>query len=143
MAVFTLPYGRTGMPLTVPDGLIGACLEPALHSAKSCLSGRELIEESLAHPIASDRLSELARGKRNAVLILSDHTRPVPSRLIVPAMLAELRRYNPGIDVTLLVATGCHRETTRRELADKLGEEILRLGLGSDVAVFVRSGGKS
>jgi nickel-dependent lactate racemase len=39
-------------------------------------------------------------------------------------MLAELRQGTPEIEITLLVATGCHRGTTKAELAEKLGEEI-------------------
>jgi len=80
---------------------------------------------AIDNPIGSPPLEELARGKRRAVVILSDHTRPVPSRILVPPMLERLRRGNPGIDITLLVATGCHRPTTRAELVEKLGEEIV------------------
>jgi len=86
--------------------------------------GAQLVEAALASPIGSPPLRELARGKKNAVLILSDHTRPVPSRDIVPAMLRELRADNPEIDITLLVATGFHRGTTRAELEKKLGTEL-------------------
>ncbi|MDR3121263.1 MAG: nickel-dependent lactate racemase [Clostridiales bacterium] len=70
------------------------------------------------------RLCELARGKRSAVVICSDHTRPVPSRRILPHMLRELRAGSPGIEITLLVATGLHRATSRDELAAKFGPEI-------------------
>jgi len=49
----------------------------------------------------------------------------VPSRDILPPMLEELRNGNPQIEITLLVATGCHRGTTRAELAAKLGEAIV------------------
>lgn len=59
------------------------------------------------------------------MVIISDHTRPVPSRCIIPHMLAELREGNPSIDITLLVATGCHRGTTPQELEQKLGREIV------------------
>ena len=86
--------------------------------------GARLVSKALAAPIGSAPLRELARGKKNAVLILSDHTRPVPSRDIVPAMLAEMRAENPEIDITLLVATGFHRATTAAELERKLGKEI-------------------
>nr|WP_245535123.1 nickel-dependent lactate racemase [Leadbettera azotonutricia] len=44
----------------------------------------------------------------------------------MPRMLAEIRRGNPKADVTILIATGCHRETTRAELEDKFGPEILK-----------------
>ena len=83
------------------------------------------VERALDAPFGSPHLGELARGKRRAVVILSDHTRPVPSRLIVPPMLERLRRGNPSIDITLLVATGCHRAPRRDELAEKLSSEVV------------------
>lgn len=83
------------------------------------------VRAALASPIGSERLRDLAKKARNCVIICSDHTRPVPSCHIIPAMLAELREGNPGIDVTLLIATGCHRGTTREELVGKFGPEIV------------------
>ena len=41
-------------------------------------------------------------------------------------MLAEVRRGNPAADITILIATGCHRETTRDELVAKFGEDIVQ-----------------
>lgn len=82
-----------------------------------------IVGDALAHPIGSPTLEKLAQGKNSAVILISDHTRPVPSRLLLPPMLAELRRGNPSIQITLLVATGCHRETTAEELRKKLGDE--------------------
>lgn len=70
-------------------------------------------------------MRQLAQDKRTAVIIISDHTRPVPSRHIIPHMLKELREGNPAIEITLLVATGCHRGTTAAELEQKLGREIV------------------
>ena len=47
-------------------------------------------------------------------------------------MLEDLRRGNPEIAVTLLVATGCHRGTTAGELRAKLGDAPIKTvyGLG-------------
>ena len=86
--------------------------------------GAQLVLDALENPVESPRLSDLAAGKKKVVLIASDHTRPVPSRIIVPAMLAEIRRGNPEAQITILIATGCHRGTTREELIAKFGEEI-------------------
>ena len=69
-------------------------------------------------------MEQLAVGKRNAVVITSDHTRPVPSRIILPQILERLRKGNPDIQITILVATGLHRPTNTRELAEKFGEKI-------------------
>ena len=86
-------------------------------------NGAALVAEAMAKPCGPS-LRELAVGKENIVIIISDHTRPVPSRDILPGMLREIREGNPGARVTLLVATGVHRGTTVEELRAKLGDEI-------------------
>ena len=86
--------------------------------------GLSIVKSAMENPIDSPRLSELARGKNNCVIIISDHTRPVPSRDILPNMVAELREGNPEIKITLLVSTGFHRPTTEAELRAKLGDEL-------------------
>lgn len=84
----------------------------------------EIVRKAMSNPISSKKLSDLAKGKEKATIIISDHTRPVPSRNIIPHMLSELRSANPDIKIVLLVATGCHRSTSREELVAKLGEDI-------------------
>jgi nickel-dependent lactate racemase len=85
-----------------------------------------LVEAALANPMGTAPLRVLARGRDRVVFIASDHTRPVPSKFIVPPMLAEIRRGNPRADITILVATGCHRGSSGAELEDKFGPEITR-----------------
>ena len=120
-----IPYGTASQILTVPDGLDAEVLRSGAHGAARTKSEDALVLEAMAAPIASPRLSELAKGKRNITVICSDHTRPVPSRRIIPHMLAELRAGNPEAEITLLIATGCHRPTTREELIQKFGPEIV------------------
>ena len=88
--------------------------------------GREIVRKAIENPIGSPRLCELAKGKKSCVIIISDHTRPVPSKDILPEMFAELEAGSPGIGIALLVATGFHRPTTTAELEAKLGEDILK-----------------
>ena len=87
-------------------------------------AGIDIVRESMMNPIDSPRLSELAKGKPDCVIIISDHTRPVPSKDILPVMLEELRLGNPDIKVKLLVSTGFHRSTTVEELKFKLGDDL-------------------
>ena len=42
----------------------------------------------------------------------------------MPLILKEIRRGNPDADITILISTGLHRETTREELESKFGPEI-------------------
>lgn len=120
------PYGKTSLPLDIPSERVSGILESHLHSYKPEKSEEEIVLESLLSPIGSERLSEKAKGKDNIVLICSDHTRPVPSKLIIPPMLKEIRKGNPKAHITLLISTGCHRETTKEELIDKFGSEIVK-----------------
>ena len=119
----SIPYGRTRLEADVPDERMLGVYEAPLPPPASDPAAE--VARALDDPIGSPRLEDLAAGKRTATVILSDHTRPVPSRWLVPPMLERLRRGNPGIDVTLLVATGCHRAPRRDELVEKLGEEIV------------------
>lgn len=119
--MITLPYGKTGMPLEEGNA---AVLHSHITELKSDKTGRQLVREALENPIGSPRLRDLAKGKNTCTFIISDHTRPVPSKDIVPEMLAEIKAGNPDIDITFLVATGCHRTTKPEELRSKLGDEV-------------------
>ena len=121
----SIPYAKTHLEFEIPAGTDAEILRSKQVPVPDGVTQDQLVLDALAHPIGSPGLAELAQGKKTAVVICSDHTRPVPSRHIIPHLLAELRRGNPQIDVTLLVATGCHRGTTREELTAKFGEEIV------------------
>ena len=119
--MISIPYGKGQLSWELPyDGLLTSRVD----QLKSEKTGQELVEEAMAHPIGSPTLRELAVGKKSCTIIISDHTRPVPSRDILPPVLRQLRQGSPDIAVTLLVATGFHRLTTKEELTAKLGEEI-------------------
>ena len=119
--MISIPYGKGQLCWEFPyDGLLTSRVD----QLKSEKTGQELVEEAMAHPIGSPTLRELAVGKKSCTIIISDHTRPVPSRDILPPVLRQLRQGSPDIAVTLLVATGFHRLTTKEELTAKLGEEI-------------------
>ena len=118
-----IPYGHGAQTLELNEDFL--CLESRIQELPAAADQDKVVLDAMASPIGSAPLRELAAGKQTAVLIISDHTRPVPSRHIVPHMLSELRAGNPDIQITLLVATGCHRGTTPAELVSKLGEEIV------------------
>ena len=120
----TIPFGKSGMELHAD--LTGAeVLESHIGEPPAADTEDRLVQAAMRAPIGTPQLRELAAGKKTCTLIISDHTRPVPSRHIVPFMLEELRAGNPDIDITLLVATGFHRGTTKDELVGKLGQEIV------------------
>ena len=125
MKTVAFPYGKEKLSYTF-GGELCAVLEPSINEYAPEADGAELVRRAMADPIGSQKLSELSKGKKKVVIIASDHTRPVPSKLIIPPMLAEIRAGSPDADITILIATGCHRGTTKDELIAKFGEEIVK-----------------
>ena len=121
----SLPYGKSRIDLEVEEEHLAGVLRSGIHGYRPPLGAAELVRESIENPIGSPRLRDLAAGKRRITVIASDHTRPVPSRVIMPQMLAEIRAGSPDAEITILVATGLHRSTTKAELAAKFGDETM------------------
>ena len=119
------PYGKTKLSYTFGDDELAGVLESSINEYNPGLSGEELVKKAMSEPADSPALKELVKGKNNIVIIASDHTRPVPSKIIMPAMLSEIREGNPDADITILISTGCHRATTEDELIAKFGEDIV------------------
>lgn len=123
MAEVKLPYAKTHLTLDVPEKNLLGVYESELPAAAADQSGE--VNRALDNPIGSKPLEELAKDRKKAVVITSDHTRPVPSKTIMPEILKRLRKGSPDIQITILVATGFHRATTKDELIAKLGAEIV------------------
>lgn len=118
------PYGKEHISHIFAEELIGV-LDSSINSYTPEHSQSELVENALKSPVGAKPLAELAVGKKNIVIIASDHTRPVPSKIIIPPMLREIRRGAPDAKITILIATGCHRGTTKDELVAKFGSDIV------------------
>jgi len=124
MSVVKFPYGSDLLEYDFPADRLQAVLVSSMHHYRAEKSQEQLVADALANPIGTPRLSAMAEGKNKVVLIASDHTRPVPSKIIVPQMLAEIRKGNPDADITIVISTGCHRGTTQAEIEAKFGPEI-------------------
>jgi len=119
----TLDYGRSGLDVKIPDENLLAVLEindqPALENPE------ESILDALERPIGAHPLSEIARGKGTCVIVVSDITRPVPNRIILPPIFRLLDAC--GImkeNIAILVGTGLHRPNEGEELKELLGDDI-------------------
>ena len=119
------PYGKEKLSYEFDAKELSGILTSSIEEYEPELDETTLVKKALEEPIGSAKLSKLAEGKQNVVIIASDHTRPVPSKIIMPLMLEEIRKGNPEAKITILIATGCHRGTTKEELVSKFGEEIV------------------
>lgn len=120
-----LPYDKQSLDATVPKKNLMSVLVSKVAKFHIDLSEQEIVERSLDNPIGSQTLEELARGKKNIVIISSDHTRPLPSKIIMPILLKRIRTSAPKAKITILISTGFHRAPTKAELFDKYGSEIV------------------
>jgi len=120
-----LPYHKKTVPVEIPDHNFVGSLVSRVEEYKPGKSQEELVEASLDNPIGSLKLEELVKGKKNIVIISSDHTRPVPSKIITPILLRRIRSSQPDANIKILVATGFHRPSTQQELVDKYGQDIV------------------
>jgi nickel-dependent lactate racemase len=88
------------------------------------------VGRALDAPTGAPPLTQAARGRPCALVVVSDITRPVPNSIILPAVLERLDR--AGIRpraVTVLVATGLHRPPTDEETRAIVGDEALAAGV--------------
>ncbi|MGP3777943.1 nickel-dependent lactate racemase [Halanaerobium saccharolyticum] len=125
MKQIKFPFGRKELELEVEEERLRGVLLSQAHKFKAEKSETEIVKEAMENPIDSKKLSGLARGKKEIVIISSDHTRPVPSHITMPILLEEIRKTAPEAEITILVATGFHRASTDAELRDKYGDEIV------------------
>lgn len=116
------PYGKTHLEYDFEKVNV---LTSSIEEYNPGMPEQALVDAAMDSPEGGVSLRELAKGKQKIVLIASDHTRPVPSKVVVPPMLREIREGNPNADITILISTGCHRGTTKQELIGKFGEEIV------------------
>jgi nickel-dependent lactate racemase len=121
----TLDYGRTGLEVTLPDERTIGPL--AIKNAVPLADPERALAESLAKPIGARPLAELAKGRKNACILICDITRPVPNKLILPQVLKTLEEAGiPRKEILILNATGLHRPNEGAELVEMVGEEIVR-----------------
>ncbi len=116
-------YGDKEVSLTFPDDWN---LNKIAFEKREALSTDEM-RLAFHQPIGSPRISEMAQGKKNAVIIADDLTRPTPASEVIPFILEEL--FEAGIpeeEILIFMGFGCHRQMKRDDLVKKLGEDVVR-----------------
>lgn len=117
-----LPCGKESIALDLPDTV--QLLQT--HATIPIKNTQQAVKQVLAKPIGTPPLAELAKGRKNCCIVISDITRPVPNKLILPPILRTLEE--SGIakeDITILIATGMHRPNLGEELEGMVGKEIM------------------
>ena len=120
----SLAFDETGAEIELPEGRSIRVLRSRFADALD--DPQRAIEAGLQNPIGCAPLEELAAGKRSAAISICDITRPAPNRIVLPPVIAALERAGiPASQISILIATGLHREATEAELNEIVGPEIL------------------
>ncbi|MEX0978002.1 MAG: nickel-dependent lactate racemase, partial [Pirellulales bacterium] len=118
-----LEYARCGLEVELPSERVVRTL--AYKNAPPLADPAAQLDAVLACPTGTPPLAELARGRRDACIVICDITRPVPNALILAPLLATLEAAGiPREKITILVATGLHRESTPDEIVEMVGADI-------------------
>jgi lactate racemase len=117
-------YGNTTLEIDLPDDWdVDICgMRGASHPPLTI----EQMRKAILDPIDSPRLRDLAGGKKSAVIVFDDMTRPTRTYELAPIVLEELAA--AGLredDITFVCALGTHGALTQHELRKKLGPAIL------------------
>jgi lactate racemase len=118
----TLAYGRDGLAVDVPeDAVVILPTElPGLPDEAGAVG------QALAQPQAGPALAQLAARAERVVVVFPDLTRPMPNRTVLPPLLGQLERAGvPDAAITLLCATGTHRQASADEMAELVGPDVV------------------
>lgn len=120
-----IDYGKSGLEVEIPQENLAEVI--TLKPAPTLAEPEDEVRRALGQPIGTPPLRDLARGKKTACVVVSDITRPVPNKVILPPLLEVLGKAGiPSENITLLVATGMHRPNTPEELEEMLGQDVLK-----------------
>ncbi|WP_018132283.1 nickel-dependent lactate racemase [Effusibacillus pohliae] len=116
----TLSYGKQGLTVDVPDTAV--VVEPR-HLA-GLPDEKAAVVNALRHPIGCPPLCEMVKPTDRVAIVISDITRPTPNHKLVPWLLEELSHV-PLEQFVIINGTGTHRDQTRDEFIQMLGEWVV------------------
>jgi len=118
-----LNYGKKIVSLDIPDSNFLGMMKP--EDIDRVDDPAAEVRLALVEPIGSQRLKELLSPNDRAVILVSDISRPVPSKILLPPILAEIKI--AGLDdnqVKIVFGLGVHRKQTEEEKKDLVGKKI-------------------
>lgn len=126
---FSLPannlYGNEPVCIDIPDHWEVSVCQYA--GADAPAMRREQIAAAIAAPEGCAPIREAAKGKRDAIIIIDDISRPTPCADIARAVIAELEQAGISRDsIRFLCAVGTHRAMSREDFVRKLDEALVQ-----------------
>lgn len=120
-----VPYGRGTTRAHIPEtNLMGVYEAPGAQYVED--PAAEILR-AIENPIGCEPLGKKLKPGQTVCIVVSDVTRPVPYKVMLPVLIKYLNEHGiEDVDITLLVATGLHRQLEKAEMPDLYGEEIVQ-----------------
>jgi len=117
---YSISYGKGDLILDVAEERVVGVLAP--REVQQVPDVDAAVRASLDRPFESDPLPALVRGKKSALIITVDNTRPSTEEMLLPILdICE----GEGLQVSVINATGRHRQMTEEELYTHLGNRVM------------------
>jgi len=122
---FELKYGKGHVEFEIEEKNYMCSLLP--NEIEFELKGEEEVIRALENPIGTKRLKDIVKPGEKIAIVTSDITRPMPSKVVLPPVISELKRADvQEKDITIVLALGSHRGHTDEEKKYLVGEEIYK-----------------
>jgi len=117
---FRIRFGEKAEDVKLPRGIEGITVEPRQVTPPG--AAEEVLLKALHSPVNSPRLSELARGKKTAAVMVPGQDRVAGAEIYLPLLLDELNAGGiPDSGITVYLAIGTHAKHTPAEIERVLG----------------------
>ncbi len=116
----TILYGKESLHINVPDHSV--IIEP--HHLEGLKDEKQAVMNALRQPIGLPPLRELVKATDQIAIVISDITRPTPNDKLIPWIIEELPHV-PLDNYVIINGTGTHRDQTREEFVQMLGEWVV------------------
>ncbi len=122
---YTLPYGKASQTINIPEEYSVEYVSGKREDKSP--SFEKLVRQAFDHPLDVPMLSDIVRSGDSVIIVVDDHTRPCPSKQLIPIVLGEIKKGGVvNSDITILVGTGTHGSPTQTQLVQLLGKSIVQ-----------------
>jgi nickel-dependent lactate racemase len=122
-----IDYGKDGLDVSINPEWNVTTLRPKREKLLS--NPIETIKSEILNPLGGITLSEIINAKselKNVCIVIDDATRPVPSNLLLTALIELLHKYGVSdSQIIVLIATGLHRKSNDEEIERMVGRELV------------------
>lgn len=117
---YFVKYGKRKLGIEVDRKRVRGVLAP--RAVKPVADVDAAVRRALRRPVGAPPLDRLLKGRKTALIIIVDHTRPSPRAMLLPIL--DLCEDN-GVAPSVIIATGRHRQMTQTELRSHLGADVM------------------